>query len=191
MYGAILFRVVAAAKDRPAGRIAAGRRSHRGGPDRGGAPLLHRGGRIVRTGERCYPGGRPDPCGPPRRGERCPLNPATLAQARADHAARLEGDLEALRRRLAAMPEVQAVILFGSYAGGRRDLFTDLDLLVVLESDLPFAERTARLYGLLDAGVDLDLLVYTPAEFAGHRERPFLRRILETGVVLHEKQRRG
>jgi predicted nucleotidyltransferase len=25
------------------------------------------------------------------------------------------------------MPEVQQVILFGSYAAGRRDLFTDLD----------------------------------------------------------------
>jgi len=31
------------------------------------------------------------------------------------------------------MPEVQQVILFGSYAAGRRDLFTDLDVIVMAE----------------------------------------------------------
>ncbi|MBI5017509.1 MAG: nucleotidyltransferase domain-containing protein [Deltaproteobacteria bacterium] len=115
------------------------------------------------------------------------MAPVNLSQARRDHAARLEGGLERIRSRLAALPEVQAVILFGSYSRGRRDLFTDLDVLVVMETEEGFTERTARLYGLLDAGVDLDLLVYTPRELAANQDRPFLRRILETGVVLHEK----
>lgn len=55
----------------------------------------------------------------------------TLANQREQHAAALARDLDDLGRQLADMPEVERVILFGSYAAGRRDLLTDLDLLVV------------------------------------------------------------
>ena len=89
------------------------------------------------------------------------------------------------------MPEVERVILFGSYAAGRRDLFTDLDLLVVMSSEQDFVQRTADLYRLLAAGVDLDLLVYTPEEFDRQRERGLVRQALKTGRVLYEKKRAG
>lgn len=59
--------------------------------------------------------------------------------------AALERSLDGLVAQLAAMPEVERVILFGSYATGRRDLFTDLDLLVVMRSSLNFISRTADL----------------------------------------------
>jgi predicted nucleotidyltransferase len=85
------------------------------------------------------------------------------------------------------MPEVELVILFGSYNAGRRDLFTDLDILVVMESPLDFITRTAELYRRLSAGVDLDLLVYTPEELCSNKKKPFLRHALETGKVLYEK----
>ena len=55
----------------------------------------------------------------------------------------------------------------------------------MVETDEPFVERLARFYRELDAGVALDLLVYTPEEFERMRERPFVRRILEEGRVLH------
>ena len=83
--------------------------------------------------------------------------------------------------------DADKVILFGSYAAGRRDLFTDLDLLVVMESQQDFLTRTAQLYSELAAGVDLDLLVYTPQEFDRMRERGFLRHALKHGSVLYEK----
>lgn len=76
----------------------------------------------------------------------------------------LERDLESLVYQLRSMPEVHKLILFGSYAKGRRDLFTDLDLIVVMESQDDFVTRCAELAGRLDAGVALDLLVYTPAK---------------------------
>src|SRR5436309_7715575 len=38
-------------------------------------------------------------------------------------------------------PGVHLAVLFGSYAEGRRDLFTDVDLLVVMDSELGFIER--------------------------------------------------
>ncbi|NPV06392.1 MAG: nucleotidyltransferase domain-containing protein [Anaerolineae bacterium] len=85
------------------------------------------------------------------------------------------------------MPGVHRVILFGSYARGRRDLLTDLDLLVVMDSALDFVGRTAELAGRLRAGVPLDLLEYTPEEWERLRERPFMREIVKTGKVLYER----
>ncbi len=107
-------------------------------------------------------------------------------QRRAAYAGRLESALERVVARLSSLPEVQRISVFGSYARGRRDLFTDLDVLVVLQTDEAIPARLARLYGLVDAGVDLDLLAWTPEEFACMRERPFGRGILAGERVLYE-----
>jgi predicted nucleotidyltransferase len=112
----------------------------------------------------------------------------TLEEKRAVYVVALERALSEVVARLAAMPEVESVILFGSYAAGRRDLFTDLDLLVVMSSELDFVHRTAELYRQIGAGVDLDLLVYTPDEFERLRQRGFVRQALQTGRVLYEKK---
>ncbi len=108
-----------------------------------------------------------------------------LASRRAKYADALERALNRMVNHLAGMPEVERVILFGSYAAGRRDLFTDLDLLVVMSSEQDFVERTAALYQQLAAGVDLDLLVYTPGEFEQQRQRGLIHQVLKTGTVLN------
>ncbi|MCX7854251.1 MAG: nucleotidyltransferase domain-containing protein, partial [Caldilineales bacterium] len=69
----------------------------------------------------------------------------TLSVLRERHIAALERDLAALVAQLRAMPAVRRVILFGSYAAGRRDLFTDLDLLIVMDTSLDFVSRIAEL----------------------------------------------
>lgn len=112
-----------------------------------------------------------------------------LEQRRAEYSRALDDALDKILRHLANTPEVEKVILFGSYATGRRDLFTDLDLLVVMASEQDFVRRTAELYRQLQAGVDLDLLVYTPEEFEKQRQRGFVRHALATGHVLYEKKR--
>jgi predicted nucleotidyltransferase len=98
----------------------------------------------------------------------------------AQELARMTAELEHLGTRL--------VVLFGSYAQGRRDLFTDLDLLVVMESDVPFVERVAALYAKLRPKVATDILVYTPGEFEEMKERRFVRHALQTGMVLHARE---
>jgi predicted nucleotidyltransferase len=112
---------------------------------------------------------------------------ARLALERERYVAALDQALDELLRRLRTRPEVHRVILFGSYAAGRRDLFTDLDLLVVMDSAEPFVTRTAALYRDLAPRVDVDLLVYTPDEFERLRHGGFVRRAIETGTVLHER----
>jgi len=98
----------------------------------------------------------------------------------------LERDLESLVEQLSQMTEVQRVILFGSFSQGRRDLFTDLDLLVIMDSPLDFVARGVALARRLTASVALDLVVYTPQEIERMRDRPFLRHALATGKVLYE-----
>ena len=112
----------------------------------------------------------------------------TLAAKRQLHQHALGDALQAIIAALACRPEVERAILFGSYAAGRRDLFTDLDILIVMESPLDFATRTAEMYRYLGSTVDLDLLVYTPEELERHQERGFIRQVLERGKVIYEKR---
>lgn len=111
----------------------------------------------------------------------------TIRERRVKYQRDLARALDTLVLRLSSKPQVHRIILFGSYATGRADLFTDLDLLVIMDSDLDFITRTAQLYADISVGVDLDLLVYTPQEFARLSARPFLRNIVEKGKVLYAK----
>jgi predicted nucleotidyltransferase len=83
---------------------------------------------------------------------------------------------------------VNRISLYGSYARGRADLFTDLDVLVIMDTDKPFVERTAEIYALLALPVDADILCYTPGEFEKMKGTAFLKAILADEVVLYEKK---
>ena len=100
----------------------------------------------------------------------------------------LEQSLQEIVTKLSALEGVERISLFGSYARGRADLFTDLDILVVMDTDKAFLERLRILYRLLAVPVDLDLFCYTPQEFRSLKERPFFKRILQGEVVLYEKK---
>lgn len=110
-----------------------------------------------------------------------------LIQKRDSYREDLTMALDRIVKRLKSNPEVQKVILFGSFVGGKSDLFTDIDLLVIMKSEDDFVTRTAELYASLNPGVDLDLLVYTPQEFNHLYQKSFLKYALKDGVVLYEK----
>jgi len=61
---------------------------------------------------------------------------------------------------------VKAAYIFGSFARGNANLWSDIDLLIVNDSPLPFIERPREFFDLLDIGISFDILVYTPDEFA-------------------------
>ena len=114
-------------------------------------------------------------------------NPAVdLVSQRLAYGRRLEDAARHAVETLARVEGVRRVSVFGSFARGRRDLFTDLDLLVVWETDKGPLDRVATLHPLLDVGVDLDLVCYTPAEFEALRESAFLRRVLAEERILYE-----
>ena len=67
---------------------------------------------------------------------------------------------------------VRRAIVFGSWARGEADGFSDLDLAVVMSTDLPRVERGRVLTERLEAALPttVDLLVYTPEEFEAGAE---------------------
>lgn len=126
------------------------------------------------------------PPAPPRHGEG-----SEITQERRRYADALERIVAALPKTFAQIPEVERVWLFGSYVRGRRDLCTDLDLIVLVHSHHDIVTRTAQLYerlaGLLDLDVDIDIIAYTPEEFAQIRERGFLKHALSQGQIIYER----
>ena len=109
----------------------------------------------------------------------------------------LEVDEKILQAELGRMVDelkrdetVSKVIVFGSVATGEIHEWSDIDLVVVQETSLPFLERIRVLLQRLEPRVGVDLLVYTPEEFERLcRERSFFRdEILSKGKTLYEKR---
>ncbi|MBC7228350.1 MAG: nucleotidyltransferase domain-containing protein [Thermoflexales bacterium] len=120
--------------------------------------------------------------------ERNPSSRLSLKERRERYRQQLQETLTRLVEVLSADPTVQRVILFGSYARGRADLLTDLDLVVVQSSDRDFLTRMTELYGRIGPlPVDADILVYTPQEWEQMQDTPFGRRVMREGKVLYEK----
>jgi predicted nucleotidyltransferase len=115
------------------------------------------------------------------------MDGAVLAFKRQEYRELLRRSAGGIAAKLAAL-DVEKISLFGSYARGRADLFTDLDVLVIWNTDKPFIERAGMIHSMLALPVDLDVLCYTPEEFRRMRDTPFIRKILEDEVVLYEKE---
>lgn len=85
---------------------------------------------------------------------------------------------------------VERIILFGSTARNEIGLYSDIDLIVVLDSQESFLERIETIYKALRPRAAVDMVVYTPDEFAAVKDRnPFLKQALQEGIVIYEKER--
>ena len=99
----------------------------------------------------------------------------------------LDRFLGALRPLLDAQ-DARAAWIFGSQARGTAGAGSDIDVIVVAPTDRPFVDRFRDyLPAIVDAGVGVDLLVYTPEEFARMQaeERPFLVDALADAKQVH------
>jgi len=100
--------------------------------------------------------------------------------------------LQEVVRRIIAAGSPEKIVLFGSHARGNARPDSDLDLLIIEQSDLPRHRRAAR-YRLALLGVfpAKDIVVWTPAEVEGWRDvqNAFITTILAQGRVLYERSR--
>jgi predicted nucleotidyltransferase len=97
--------------------------------------------------------------------------------------------LEEIVGRIARAIRPRKIILFGSRARGAARPESDVDLLIIADSDKPRYERSAPVYGLLsDILAPMDIMVYTPAEVEDWRQvrQAFVTTAIREGKVLYE-----
>jgi uncharacterized protein len=90
--------------------------------------------------------------------------------------------------------DADKAILFGSAARGDADEYSDIDLIVIKETDRRFLDRLADVIEAIQPRFGMDVLVYTPEEFDRMlaEENPLLTQAVREGRVIYERpERRG
>ncbi len=77
-----------------------------------------------------------------------------------------------------------SVIVYGSYARGDFNLWSDVDVLVI--SDAFQGVRFFGRYDLFDQSSNLEIKPYTPAEFEKLREKPSWKQALRDAIVVRD-----
>ena len=93
--------------------------------------------------------------------------------------------------RIVSVAQPEKIILFGSRARATAHSDSDIDLLVIAQSDLPRYRRAVPIYGVLsDILTSMDVIVYTPQEVHEWSALPeaFVTTAVRQGTVLYEKQ---
>jgi len=91
---------------------------------------------------------------------------------------------------LAAKYQPEKIVLFGSYAYGEPSVSSDIDLLILKETDKSFPKRWAEVCELaadIVGAIPFSPLVLTPAELEARRRKgdQFIEGILTEGEVLY------
>jgi predicted nucleotidyltransferase len=80
-------------------------------------------------------------------------------------------NIKRIIQRISAELKPEKIILFGSYASGTPREDSDVDLLIVADTDLPPVERFALVSRLLgDLPIAFDIVFKTPSEYTRWRK---------------------
>jgi len=109
-----------------------------------------------------------------------------LKEAKEEHINNLQAELNRIKSKLIKMG-AHKIILFGSAAREELGLMSDIDLIVIIESNKDFVERLAYFYQEIQP-IEADLLIYTPLEFNRMiEENLFIQHVLKQGKVIFER----
>lgn len=122
--------------------------------------------------------------------KRHPRHPGVPGRApgRTDHTSEVVARFLARLRPLLRDNFARSAWLFGSHARGEAAPESDIDVIVVAPTDrIPVERFRDYLPAILEAGVGVDLFVYTPAEFEQMQaeERPFLLHAMKSARLVH------
>ena len=97
--------------------------------------------------------------------------------------------LDQITDKIVAEFSPERVVLFGSQAWGDPETASDIDLLVVMDTDDTLAAEARVGRDCRPHKVPMDVLVKTPADVADRLRLgdAFIRRIVERGRVLYER----
>jgi uncharacterized protein len=99
--------------------------------------------------------------------------------------------VEAVVNRIVSGAHPEKVVVFGSCARGLQGADSDLDILVVMRTDLPHHKRGASIRSLFNPQpCPMDILVYTPeeVEYWIGTVNHIITEAFETGKVYYEQK---
>ncbi len=98
----------------------------------------------------------------------------------------IRGFIDALEKQI----RVEAVVLYGSYAGGQPHEWSDIDLAVISPDfeGMPVNERQSVIASLAwrDTDLRIEPIGYPSSEYHNPGPHSFLREIIRTGRVVYE-----
>lgn len=103
----------------------------------------------------------------------------------------IEEIIEEIKERLIRSYDPERIILYGSHAQGGAGERSDIDLLILKDTNERPIERRIQVEKLLaDRPLPLDILVYTPKEirYLFSIGSPFIEEVLKTGRVLYMRK---
>jgi predicted nucleotidyltransferase len=99
-----------------------------------------------------------------------------------------EQNIRQVAIKLGTAANANQVILFGSYARGDANENSDVDFMIITESDLPRYKRSRELYKIFKPyPFGMDIIVYTPQEIEKARKSTisFVSNVLREGKTLY------
>ncbi|MCS7288759.1 MAG: nucleotidyltransferase domain-containing protein [Roseiflexaceae bacterium] len=114
---------------------------------------------------------------------------ATAANPAFDRHALLEAELARFVQILREQYQPEQIILFGSLAEGETHEWSDIDLVIIKQTDKRYLDRIREVLLLLQPRVGIDVIVYTPDEFATLKRTNMMVReeVVAKGRVLYER----
>jgi len=84
--------------------------------------------------------------------------------------------------------KVKKAILFGSFSRSSQTRKSDLDLMIIAETDKRFFDRYEQFDKIHEIINDraVDMLIYTAGELSNISHRPFIKSILSEGETIYE-----
>lgn len=99
--------------------------------------------------------------------------------------------LSEITDRIVAKVKPKKIILFGSYAYGRPNKNSDLDLFIIKDTSLSLAKRYSSVSdALFPRYIPMDFVIRTPNEVKSRLAGfdPFINEVMTKGKVLYESQ---
>jgi len=108
---------------------------------------------------------------------------------------KIQKELENITKTIVRESKPERIILFGSYASGKPQTWSDFDLFIVKDTKLRPIERDWRIRKILPRnrkkGVDLIVLTSQEVNQALNEKNIFISKILKEGKELYVKNKRS
>ena len=99
---------------------------------------------------------------------------------------KIKEEIDRIKKILPNM-NIEKAILFGSSARDEIGICSDIDLVIIMKTNLKFLDRLDKFYRELNPNVATDIFVYTPKEFEEIKKGFFGKSILKDGIILYER----